>query len=130
MRVPSLLRSSFATSALFATLATAHAQASNDAGQISFNNACRTCHSIREGDHRLGPSLYGIVGKKAGTVSGYDPSPAIRQSGIVWDEKNLDSFIANPEALIHGNAMKPYGGIASEEERQKIIGYLKSTGGN
>jgi cytochrome c len=48
----------------------------------------------------------------------------------VWDEKNLDSFIANPEALILGNAMKPYGGIASEEERQKIIGYLKSTGGN
>lgn len=54
----------------------------------------------------------------------------MRQSGIVWNEENLDKFIADPEAVVHGNSMKPYGGIASEEERQKIIGYLKSNGGN
>ncbi len=130
MRRLALLRSTFAAIALFATLTAAHAQTSRDAGQMAYKNACRTCHSIREGDHRLGPSLYGIVGKKAGMVSGYNSSPAMRQSGIVWDENNLDRFIADPEAVVHGNAMKPYGGIASEEERQKIISYLKSTGGN
>ena len=130
MHPPALLISNLAALGLLAALTVAHAQTPNDAGQISYNNACRTCHSIREGDNRLGPSLYGIVGKKAGTISGYDSSPAMRQSGIVWDEKNLDKFIADPEAVVHGNAMKPYGGIASEEERQKIISYLKSAGGN
>jgi cytochrome c len=122
--------SSLATVVLIAAFSSAHAQTPADAGQIAFNNACRTCHSIREGDNRLGPSLHGIVGKKAGTVSGYDSSPAMRQSGVVWTEENLDSFIADPESVVHGNAMKPYGGLASEDERQKIIGYLKSAGGN
>jgi len=130
MQQPALLISNLAALGLLAALTVEHAQTPNDAGQIAYNNACRTCHSIREGDNRLGPSLYGIVGKKAGTISGYEPSPAMRQSGIVWDEKNLDKFIADPEAVVYGNAMKPYGGIASEEERQKIISYLKSAGGN
>lgn len=122
--------SSLAAAVLIAALSAAQAQAAPDAGQIAYNNACRTCHSIKEGDNRLGPSLYGIVGKKAGTVSGYDSSPAIRQSGIVWDEKNLDRFIADPDAVVHGNSMKPFGGIGSEEERHKIISYLKLAGGN
>ena len=130
MRPLALLQSSFAAIALLATLATAYAQDSDNAGQIAYNNACRTCHSVRDGDNRLGPSLYDIIGKKAGTISGYDSSPAMRQSGIVWNEEKLDKFIADPEAVVHGNAMKPYGGIASEDERQKIIAYLKSTGGN
>ena len=114
---------------LIAALPAAQAQTSSDAGQIAYNNACRTCHSIREGDNRLGPSLYGIVGKKAGTVSGYDSSPAMQQSGVVWDEENLDKFITDPEQVVHGNAMKPFGGISSEDERQKIISHLKSAGG-
>ena len=130
MHPPALLISNLAALGLLAALTVEHAQTPNDAGQIAYNNACRTCHSIREGDNRLGPSLYGIVGKKAGTISGYDSSPAMRQSGILWDEKNLDKFIADPEAVVYGNAMKPYGGIASEEERQKIISYLKTAGGN
>ncbi len=125
-----LLYSSFAAAVLIATLSPAHAQTSPDAGQIAYNNACRTCHSIKEGDNRLGPSLNGIVGKKAGTVSGYDSSSAMRQSGIVWDEQNLDRFIANPDQVVHGNAMRPFGGIDLEDERQKIISYLKLAGGN
>ncbi len=130
MRSLTLLHSGFSAIALLATLTAADAQTTSDAGQIAYNNACRTCHSIREDENRIGPSLYGIVGKRAGTLSGYDSSPAIRQSGIVWDEDTLDRFIANPDALVHGHAMRPYGGIASEEERQKIIGYLKSAAGN
>lgn len=130
MRPLALLHSTFAAIALLATSIGAHAQSSDNAGQIAYNNACRTCHSVRDGDNRLGPSLYGIVGKKAGTISGYDSSSAMRQSGIVWNEGKLDKFIADPEAVVHGNAMKPYGGIASVDERQKIIGYLKSIGGN
>ena len=95
-------------------------------GQLAFNNACRTCHTMREGDNRLGPTLHGIVGRKAGSVEGFAFSPAMKNSGITWDEANLDKFIANPEAVVSGNGMKPFGGIADAGERTKIVNYLKT----
>ncbi len=87
----------------------APALAQDDAGQIAFNNACRTCHTVREGDNRLGPSLSGVIMKKA---------------DLVWDKNNLDRFIANPDQVVPGNNMKPYGGIASADERAKIVAFL------
>lgn len=98
--------------------------------QVAFNNACRTCHSPREGDHRLGPSLGGVMGRKAGSIDGYQFSSAMKGSNIVWDETTLDAFIANPDKVVHGNAMKPYGGIDSAEQRGEIIAYLKSISAN
>src|SRR5205807_9173760 len=50
----------------------APALALDDAGQIAFNNACRTCHTVREGDNRLGPSLSGVIGRKAGSLASYN----------------------------------------------------------
>ena len=47
---------------------------------------------------------------------------------LVWDKQNLDRFIANPDAVVSGNNMKPYGGIASAEERAKIVAFLESAG--
>lgn len=102
------------------------AQAETSAAQVAFNNACRTCHSMREGDHRLGPSLAGVVGRKAGSIEGYGFSSAMQQSGVVWDEATLDAFIANPDKVVHGNAMKPYGGIDDPAQRKEIVAYLKS----
>ena len=87
---------------LCATGAAAYAAAptSADPGQLAFNNTCRTCHSTKEGDNRLGPSLAHIVGQKAGTRSGYSNySQAMRGAGITWDEQTLDRFIANPESV-------------------------------
>ena len=81
---------------------------------------------MREGDHRLGPSLHGVVGRKAGSVEGYQFSSAMQQSGIVWDEKTLDAFIEDPNKVVHGNAMKPYGGIDDPAQRSEIVAYLKS----
>lgn len=95
-------------------------------GQTAYNNACRTCHSIKEGDHRLGPSLGGIVGKKSGASDYANYSPAMKKGDVTWDEKTLDSFIANPDAVVAGNNMKPYTGISDAGERAKIISYLKS----
>jgi len=100
--------------------------AQDDAGQIAFNNACRTCHTVREGDNRLGPSLYRVIGRKAGSVPNYNYSESMKKADLVWDKSNLDRFIANPEAVVPNNNMKPYGGIASAEERGKIIAYLES----
>jgi cytochrome c2 len=54
-------------------------------GQLVFNNACRTCHTIKEGDNRLGPSLYKIVGRKAGSLQNYGYSSAMKGADFVWD---------------------------------------------
>ena len=95
-------------------------------GEVAFNNACRTCHTLREGDNRLGPSLYGAIGRKAGSLPNYNYSESMKKADIVWDKNSLDRFIANPDAVVPGNNMKPDGGIASAEERAKIIAFLES----
>jgi cytochrome c len=96
-------------------------------GQVAFNNHCRTCHSFKEGDNRLGPTMHGIVGRKAGTVPGYAAySGAMKGSGITWDAATLDKFIADPEAVVRNNNMKPYKGIPSAEIRKQIVAYLES----
>ncbi|HEY8508247.1 MAG TPA: c-type cytochrome [Steroidobacteraceae bacterium] len=114
-------------STLFLCCLPAFVSAQADKGQLAFNNACRTCHSVKEGDNRLGPSLYGILGNKAASSEGYGAySTALRNSGIVWDEKTLDAFIANPEKVVPNNNMKPYSGISDPEVRRQIVAYLKS----
>jgi len=92
-------------------------------GQQAFNNACRTCHMVREGDNRLGPNLYKIVGRKAGSLPDCAFSSAMKEAGFVWDEEKLERFIASPDELLPGNRMKPYSGLASWEDRTKIIAF-------
>ena len=100
-------------------------QAAQDvSGQQAFNNSCRTCHMVREGDNRLGPNLHKIIGRKAGSLPEYAFSSAMKEAGFVWDEEKLDRFIANPEEVVPGNNMKPYGGLSSSEDRKKIIAFL------
>jgi cytochrome c len=95
------------------------------AGQQEFNNACRTCHSIREGDNRLGPHVRGLIGRKAGSLPDYTYSSAMKGADFVWDEEKLERFVANPDETIPGNNMKPYAGLASAESRSKLIAFLK-----
>ena len=93
-------------------------------GEQAFNNACRTCHTVKQGDNRLGPNLHKIVGRKAGSLPDYAFSSAMKEAGFVWDAEKLDRFIANPDEVVPGNRMKPYGGLSSSEERKKIIAFL------
>jgi cytochrome c len=95
-------------------------------GQLVFNNVCRTCHTTREGDNRLGPNLYRIVGRKAGSLQNYGYSSAMKGADFVWDEAKLDRFIANPEQTVPGNNMKPFSGLASADDRDKVIAFLLS----
>jgi cytochrome c len=95
-------------------------------GQLSFNNVCRTCHTTNKGDNRLGPNLYKIVGRKAGSLPNYPYSSAMKDADFVWDEARLDRFIEKPDAVVPGNNMKPYGGLASAGDRAKITAFLRS----
>lgn len=95
-------------------------------GQIVFNNNCRTCHSTNAGDNRLGPTLHNIVGRKAGAIDGYAFSSSMKSSGITWTEDNLRKFITNPESVVPGNQMQPFGGMKSEEEKTALIKFLAS----
>ena len=95
-------------------------------GQQVFNNLCRTCHSTKEGDNRLGPHLHRIVGRKAGSLPNYGYSSAMKGANFVWDEQKLERFIANPDEMVPGNSMTPYGGMASANSRAKVIAFLKS----
>lgn len=108
----------------FALLASAATAQAPD-GQQAFNNSCRTCHTLKEGDNRQGPSLAAVVGRKAGTLAGYSFSSSMAQSGIIWDEATLDKFIEAPDQVVAGNAMKPYGGITDPVQRKAIVDYLK-----
>ena len=101
-----------------------------DDGQLVFNNACRTCHTLREGDNRLGPNLHKIIGRRAGSLPNYGYSSAMKDADLVWDKATLDRFIANPDQVVSGNIMKPYGGRSSAEERAKIIAFLEASGGS
>lgn len=110
------------TLALLATPALAQ----DDDPQLAFNNHCRTCHSQDEGDNRLGPSLYGILGREAGSIEGYAFSDALAAADFAWDEETLDAFIENPDAVVQGHAMKPYPGIAEPEVRATILEALQA----
>ena len=104
---------------------TTSAQAAGDAkrGEQIFNQ-CRPCHSLEAGKNGIGPSLHGLLGRKAGTVPGYNYSPAMQRSGVVWNEDTLAKFLADPNGFIPGTKMV-IAGIGDEAQRDELIAYLK-----
>ncbi|MCP3402392.1 cytochrome c family protein [Bradyrhizobium sp. CCGB20] len=113
---------------LSAPSALAQQPASDEAAQQAFNNSCRTCHSVKEGDNRLGPNLSKIVGRKAGSLPNYNYSSSMKEAGFTWDQDKLTRFMVKPDEVVSGNKMQPYGGV-SAEEAGKIVAYLQAAGG-
>ena len=97
-----------------------------DAGQVAFNTHCRTCHSVKPDDNRLGPTLHGIHGAKGGQVKGFGNYSGQLTEQITWDDATLDKFLANPTSIASNTTMKPFGGIAEADQRKLIIDYLKA----
>ncbi|RXH38961.1 MULTISPECIES: c-type cytochrome [Bradyrhizobium] len=104
-------------------------QPASDEAQQAFNNSCRTCHSVKEGDNRLGPNLNKIVGRKAGSLPNYNYSSSMKEAGFVWDQDKLTRFMVKPDEVVSGHKMQPYGGI-SAEEAAKVVAYLQAAGGS
>jgi len=93
-------------------------------GQLIFNNNCRTCHSMDKGDNRLGPTLHNVIGRKAGSVEGFGFSPSLENANITWSAETLDKFIEDPDAVVPGNQMQPYGGMKDANERAALVTFL------
>jgi cytochrome c len=87
---------------------------------------CAACHSLEPDRHLTGPSLAGIVGRKAGTVAGFGRySTALMDSGIDWGDEPLDRWLTSPGRLVPGTSMR-IPGIADPSTRQDLIAFLKT----
>ena len=106
-----------------AMLASAASAQDMAAGKSSFAK-CKACHSLEEGKNLIGPSLHGLLGRKAGTVPKFNYSTANKGSGIEWTEQALFDYLADPQKAIPGTKMV-FPGIKSEKERRDLIAYLK-----
>ena len=104
---------------MLATVA-AHAQ-DVSAGKQVFAQ-CAACHSI-DGSNGVGPSLKGIVGRKAGTFAGFRYSRAMKNANITWTTTRLDAYIANPQKVVPGNLM-PFSGLPDAKARAELVAYL------
>ena len=90
---------------------------------------CEACHSLEPSRNLVGPSLAGIVGRKAGSESAYDYSPAMKQSGLIWSPATLDSYLTDPQKMVPGNKM-PFPGLKTDRDRADVIALLSSGGGS
>lgn len=86
---------------------------------------CSGCHSIVAGKMGIGPSLRGVVGRKAGSLAGFAYSAAMQNSRLVWTPETLDSWLSGPMTMVPGTKMS-FGGYADPKQRQAVIAYLKT----
>ena len=107
--------------ALLAAAGAAEAADATHGAQVF--RACAACHNERPDS--LGPSLKGVVGRKAATLEGYRYSGPMRRANLVWDEANLKQYIADPQARVPGNRM-PFGGLHETPDVEDVIAYLKT----
>lgn len=86
---------------------------------------CGACHSINPGDHGIGPSLAGVFGARAAHADGFEYSPAMRNSGLTWNDATLNRFLENPREVVPGTTMA-YAGLRNAAQRQAVVDYLKT----
>jgi cytochrome c len=95
------------------------------AGQKFFAARCGWCHSVGPSARGgFGPQLNGVIGRAAGSTDDYKYSPAMKNSGIVWSEKNLNAFVQDPGKVVPGTKMR-FWGISDQKEIEDLIAYLK-----
>ncbi|MXQ14441.1 c-type cytochrome [Microvirga makkahensis] len=116
---------SLVLSAAILLVGIAQAQAQDAAAGEKVFAQCRACHQVGPtAKNAVGPHLNGLIGRKAGTVEGYNYSPANKNSGLTWDEATFAEYIKNPKAKIPGTKMI-YAGLKDEKRIADLIAYLK-----
>ncbi len=95
-------------------------------GKVAAVKQCKICHSFDKGGKLVfGPNLFGVYGKVAGSVKGYNYSKALSESGLTWTEANLSEFLANPEQFVKRTKAN-FPGVKSAKKRADIVAYLRT----
>ena len=111
------------TSALMLAPLTARAAGDASAGKMLFQQKCALCHSPEKGTNKIGPSLWGVVGRKAGSLDGYTYSDAMKNANSTWNESTLSDSLTNPRQEIQGIKMM-FPGLPNQGDRENVIAYL------
>src|SRR4051812_24607834 len=120
----------FSLAAVAASLASFNAVGADAARGAQVFQACMACHSTQAGEHLTGPSLAGVLNRKAGSASGFVRySEALKSSGIAWTKANLDRWLAEPERFVPGNSMT-FPGLKQAADREDVIAYLQAVSEN
>jgi cytochrome c2 len=92
-----------------------------------FADRCKNhgLHTSDAGKNKIGPSLFGVIGRKSGTVPGFAYSKAMKTANITWNDQTIGKYIADPKNAVPGNKMA-YVGVKKEAERQEIVAYLNT----
>lgn len=112
--------------ALFAVPAAAFAEGDPEKGEKVFKK-CKACHVVDSEKRKIGPSLKGVIGAKAGAKEGFKYSKAMMKAaeeGLIWDESNIDKYLASPKKFLPKNKMA-FAGLKKEKQRADVIAYLK-----
>ena len=114
----------FVASVLILTAGGALAQ-SAESGERTFNQQCKSCHTVEKGGaSALGPNLFGVIGRKAGSAPGFASSDVMKKSGITWDEASLGDYLKDPKAKVPDGKMV-YAGLKRPAQVADVIAYLK-----
>ena len=87
---------------------------------------CKTCHEIATDKNKVGPTLQGVIGRKAGTVQGFKYSEAMVNSGVTWDVATIAEYVAKPKEFIAGNKMA-FSGLKKEDEIEDLVAYIQAS---
>jgi cytochrome c len=125
VRTEPVILVALAAMVLFLTGSAADAATGDPENGAQLFRACIACHTLVPGEHRSGPSLAGIWGRKAGTAPGFSRySPALKSAELIWDAQTLDGWLADPKRFIPGNRMT-FRGLPDEQARADLIAWLE-----
>ena len=92
-------------------------------------NKCKACHAVKAGKHKIGPSLYEVIGRKAGTAAGFKKYRGLKGADWTWTEQNLDQYLTNPKKFVNKKSNKRSSMVLKlkkKTDRDAVIAYLKS----
>ncbi|MCX7178286.1 MAG: c-type cytochrome [Proteobacteria bacterium] len=119
-----MIRAALLTLPLLMVSLTALAVGDASRGADSFDSNCAECHSVAKTlKNKKGPTLFGIFGRPAASIAGFDYSPALKAAGFAWNTEKLDLYVTAPKKLVPDGKMK-FDGLGDAGERADLLSFL------